>query len=345
MISLHLRLTPYTRHIINREALARCRQGVLLVNTARGALVETDALAEALASGQVGGAGLDVLEHEQVLRRPASSIISAQIVEHLRGEGHATEEDAHDRLRLLEQIMKSDAMLARTNVVFTPHVAFNSVEAIERLYAGTIGNIRGFPQRRADQSRGAGSHAADALSAPSPCFPGAHPANVTFSMRRKIRKSVGLLGLGIIGSRVATGLRAAGFQVYVWNRTPRPAPNFLASPAEVAEVCDIIQLFVADGAALMEVLVKIAPKLTPEHIVICERDGGAGGDDRCGAVRGGKGRALSRCALYRAAGWRPSGVSSSIMWAATKPPFCGRGRCWRRAARRWCASEKPGTRR
>ncbi len=88
-------------------------------------------------------------------------------------------------------------------------------------------------------------------------------------MRRKTRKTVGLIGLGIIGSRVATGLRSSGFQVYVWNRSPKPAPNFLASPAEVAEVCETIQIFVADGAALMQVLESMGDKLTADHLIIC----------------------------------------------------------------------------
>ncbi len=88
-------------------------------------------------------------------------------------------------------------------------------------------------------------------------------------MRRKTRKTVGLIGLGIIGSRVATGLRGAGFQVYVWNRSPKPAPNFLASPAEVAEVCETIQIFVADAYALTRVLEMLGPRLTPEHLIIC----------------------------------------------------------------------------
>ena len=66
---------------------------------------------------------------------------------------------------------------------------------------------------------------------------------------RKSRKNVGLIGLGIIGSRVAAGLRASGYHVFVWNRSPRPIPNFLGSPIEVAEMCEVIQLFVADAAA------------------------------------------------------------------------------------------------
>jgi len=68
------------------------------------------------------------------------------------------------------------------------------------------------------------------------------------------RETVGIIGLGIIGSRVAANLRRANFSVVVWNRTPRSEPNFLASPAEVAEAADIIQIFVRDGKTLLEVL-------------------------------------------------------------------------------------------
>jgi 3-hydroxyisobutyrate dehydrogenase-like beta-hydroxyacid dehydrogenase len=88
-------------------------------------------------------------------------------------------------------------------------------------------------------------------------------------MARKSRKNIGLIGLGIIGSRVAAALRRAGFHVYVWNRTPHPHPNFLASPAEIAETCDIIQFFVADAPALFDVLNALAGKLTPSHTIIC----------------------------------------------------------------------------
>ncbi len=88
-------------------------------------------------------------------------------------------------------------------------------------------------------------------------------------MARKPRKNAGLIGLGIIGSRVAAALRADGFQVFVWNRTPKPEPNFLSSPAEVAEVCDVIQLFVADAHALFEVIDALADKLTPRHTIVC----------------------------------------------------------------------------
>ena len=148
VLSLHVRISPATHHLLRRETLALCRRGVLIVNTARGRLIDTQALSEALDSGQVGGAGLDVLEEERVMRESASQIISAQIVEHLHA---ATQPDAaqqSSRVQNLQDLMLSDALLARPNVVFTPHVAFNSVEAVERLNAATVENIRAFAERR-----------------------------------------------------------------------------------------------------------------------------------------------------------------------------------------------------
>lgn len=96
-----------------------------------------------------------------------------------------------------------------------------------------------------------------------------------FVMARKLRKNVGVIGLGIIGARAAAGLRAAGFNVFVWNRTPRAAPNFLGSPAAVAEMCDTIQIFVADGHALFDVIEAMSAKLTGEHLIICSATVGA----------------------------------------------------------------------
>ncbi len=84
---------------------------------------------------------------------------------------------------------------------------------------------------------------------------------------RKTRIKVGVIGLGIIGSRVAANLRGAGHQVYVWSRTPQAAPNFLGSVVEVADLCDIIQVFVSDDTALLEVVRTIAAALAPRHLV------------------------------------------------------------------------------
>lgn len=81
-------------------------------------------------------------------------------------------------------------------------------------------------------------------------------------------KKVGVLGLGIIGSRVAENLRQANFDVFVWSRSARPTPGFLASPAEVADVSQVIQIFVRDDAALAEAMESMAVNLRPDHVVM-----------------------------------------------------------------------------
>jgi 3-hydroxyisobutyrate dehydrogenase-like beta-hydroxyacid dehydrogenase len=87
--------------------------------------------------------------------------------------------------------------------------------------------------------------------------------------RNSRSKNIGVIGLGIIGSRVAAGLRSQGWNAFVWNRTPKPVPNFLGSAAEVARTCEIIQLFVADAPATMEMIEAMKDALTPEHVVLC----------------------------------------------------------------------------
>jgi D-lactate dehydrogenase len=153
ILSLHAPLSPATYHILNAESLSRTKRGVLIINTARGALIDTAALRNALESGHIGGAGLDVLQDERVLRRRAESVIADDILRQLRTDGVAREARDADRVRELEELMLGDAVLARPNVVFTPHVAFNTHEAIHRLNETTLANIRAFiegrPQNRA----------------------------------------------------------------------------------------------------------------------------------------------------------------------------------------------------
>jgi 3-hydroxyisobutyrate dehydrogenase len=82
------------------------------------------------------------------------------------------------------------------------------------------------------------------------------------------RQNIGVIGLGIIGSRVAENAAKAGFNVYVWSRSPRAIPNFLASPREVAESAQVLQIFVRDDAALLDAMNNMRPALTPKHIVL-----------------------------------------------------------------------------
>jgi 3-hydroxyisobutyrate dehydrogenase-like beta-hydroxyacid dehydrogenase len=79
---------------------------------------------------------------------------------------------------------------------------------------------------------------------------------------------VGVIGLGIIGSRVAKNLRKKGFEVYVWNRTSKAEANFVSSPAEVAKAAQIIQIFVSNDAAVLETLAALRTALTPDHLIL-----------------------------------------------------------------------------
>jgi 3-hydroxyisobutyrate dehydrogenase-like beta-hydroxyacid dehydrogenase len=67
---------------------------------------------------------------------------------------------------------------------------------------------------------------------------------------------------------VADNLRSKGFHVFVWNRSPRPVPNFVGAPVEVAEMCDHVQIFVSDDDALLDVVKQLSPALVPRHIVM-----------------------------------------------------------------------------
>jgi 3-hydroxyisobutyrate dehydrogenase-like beta-hydroxyacid dehydrogenase len=87
-------------------------------------------------------------------------------------------------------------------------------------------------------------------------------------MASRTRKNIGVLGLGIIGQRVVDNLRERGFHVFVWNRTPKPVPNFVGSPAEVAELCDYVQIFVSDDDALLQMVQRMTPNLTAHHVVM-----------------------------------------------------------------------------
>jgi 3-hydroxyisobutyrate dehydrogenase-like beta-hydroxyacid dehydrogenase len=87
-------------------------------------------------------------------------------------------------------------------------------------------------------------------------------------MSRRTKRNIGVIGLGIIGSRVREVLRRKGFHVFVWNRTPRTVPNFVGAPAELAEMCDYLQIFVSDDEALLYVARQLSPGLGTRHVVL-----------------------------------------------------------------------------
>jgi D-lactate dehydrogenase len=144
VITLHAPLTSETFHLLNREAFAKCRPGLILINTARGALVDTLALNEALDQGIVAGAGLDVLEDERVMQKDIGKIISARIIKDLQSPTEEAWLQRPEGRREVQNLMQNQRVLAHKNVVFTPHVAFNSVEAVERINKLTVETIRAF---------------------------------------------------------------------------------------------------------------------------------------------------------------------------------------------------------
>ncbi|HJQ37774.1 MAG TPA: D-glycerate dehydrogenase [Thermoanaerobaculia bacterium] len=97
VVSIHAPLTRETQHLIDAAALAKMKRGAYLINTARGALVDENALCDALESGQLRGAGLDVYEHEPEVNPRLLQVKNVVIVPHI---GSATEEARNAMARI-----------------------------------------------------------------------------------------------------------------------------------------------------------------------------------------------------------------------------------------------------
>ncbi|HWI07013.1 MAG TPA: D-glycerate dehydrogenase [Solirubrobacteraceae bacterium] len=89
-VSLHVNLTPETRHMIDAQALARCKPGAVLVNTCRGAVVDTAALVDALRDGPLAAAGLDVYENEPEVPEELARLPNTVLVPHIGSATRAT---------------------------------------------------------------------------------------------------------------------------------------------------------------------------------------------------------------------------------------------------------------
>ncbi|MFH1246425.1 MAG: NAD(P)-dependent oxidoreductase [Candidatus Liptonbacteria bacterium] len=127
IVTIHCPATKETFHLINKETIQFMKQGSYLVNTARGTIVETEALVQALQSGRLRGAALDVLEEEGDIKDELSFIYGK-----------------HPREEELRTILLDHVLLKMPNVIITPHTAFNSEEAVRRILNTTLENIQGF---------------------------------------------------------------------------------------------------------------------------------------------------------------------------------------------------------
>lgn len=125
IVSLHVPLSPATRNLISDASFDAMKDGVVLINTARGEVVDTAALLASLKSGKVAAAGLDVFADENLLRQP------------LIDGANLTDQQA-ETLRMNKELLSLD------NVIATPHSAFNTREALDRINEITLGNILAF---------------------------------------------------------------------------------------------------------------------------------------------------------------------------------------------------------
>lgn len=119
VISLHCPLTPETQHILSRDAFSKMKKGVFILNSSRGALIDSEALLDALNDRTVGGAGLDVYEEEA----------------NLFYEDRSDTIIRDDTLALL---------VSRPNVILTAHQAFLTEEALHNIAEETIKNLDAF---------------------------------------------------------------------------------------------------------------------------------------------------------------------------------------------------------
>ena len=126
VISLHVPDNPATHHLINKNNIKLIKKGALLVNTARGGIIETEALIEALDKKILAGVGLDVLEGENLVMEEKQLAFDKKTAEEMLS------------------LAKDHILFSRENVIFTPHIAFYSEEAIERIMEVTAENINSY---------------------------------------------------------------------------------------------------------------------------------------------------------------------------------------------------------
>lgn len=129
VLTLHVPGGVGSSHLISDDEFAAMRPGALLVNTARGCVVDPEALVRALASGKLGGAALDVLPEESVIGDEAEIFRT----------GHSPVDPGS-----LRTILANHALLRFPNVIVTPHIAYDTREALERIVATTVANIEAF---------------------------------------------------------------------------------------------------------------------------------------------------------------------------------------------------------
>ena len=131
IVTLHVPYNKFTHHLIDKKAISKMKKDAIIINTARGAIIDTTALLEGLQSGKIAGAGLDVLEEECFIKEE-KQILSKQFLKECD----------------LKTVLQNHILLKQDNVIITPHNAFNSWEALHRILDTTIININSFLKKK-----------------------------------------------------------------------------------------------------------------------------------------------------------------------------------------------------
>lgn len=127
IVTLHTPYSSETHHLLNSTNIPTMKEGSFLINTARGAVVETDGLLRALTNGPLAGAGLDVLEEEIELKEEAELLSKNAIPE-----------------EKYKEILEDHMLINNSNVLVTPHMAFFTKEAVDSIRQTTVDNINSF---------------------------------------------------------------------------------------------------------------------------------------------------------------------------------------------------------
>jgi len=128
IITLHVPYNSETHHLLNKNNMNLIKSGAYVINTSRGGVIETEALYQALKSGKIAGAALDVLEEEENIKEEQELLIKGKITESEK----------------LKTILLNHIFIDLDNVIITPHNAFNTEEALQSIVATTIENIDGY---------------------------------------------------------------------------------------------------------------------------------------------------------------------------------------------------------
>lgn len=131
IITIHCPATEETKHLINKDNIFKMKKGALLINTARGSIVDTDALYQALKKDHLAEAALDVLEEEKELKEESSLFVKKEIspVE-------------------TKTLLENHLLINLPQVIFTPHMAFYTKEAEDSILQTTIENINSFLENK-----------------------------------------------------------------------------------------------------------------------------------------------------------------------------------------------------